>query len=148
MTGPQRATHHARGQFQSTPSVWRETMVYHCGQMRRSNFNPLPPCGGRPSDEMLFLYKISETLSILFKKEKRLFSKADCFLVDFFRFFHNFQWCVFGKGSCFPFYHIFTPFHWIINQHFHSLLCAAKLPQHHGTFFSAFCCNILPRILQ
>ena len=25
MTGPQRATPHARGQFQSTPSVWRET---------------------------------------------------------------------------------------------------------------------------
>lgn len=27
MTGPQRATHHARGQFQSTPSMWRETGV-------------------------------------------------------------------------------------------------------------------------
>ena len=25
MTKPQRATPHARGQFQSTPSVWRET---------------------------------------------------------------------------------------------------------------------------
>ena len=30
MTGPQRATHHARGQFQSTPSVWRETSFSYC----------------------------------------------------------------------------------------------------------------------
>lgn len=27
MTKPQRATHHARGQFQSTSSVWRETQL-------------------------------------------------------------------------------------------------------------------------
>ena len=30
MTKPQRATPHARGQFQSTPSVWRETPVFDC----------------------------------------------------------------------------------------------------------------------
>ena len=82
MMEPQRATHHARGQFQSTPSVWRETGVdksekISCaisihslrveGDHQRhepavcfSHFNPLPPCGGRPSDEMLFLYKIAE----------------------------------------------------------------------------------------
>ena len=57
--------------FQSTPSVWRETRWYLCavwtthisihslrveGDMQQrlsnatpSNFNPLPPCGGRPS---------------------------------------------------------------------------------------------------
>lgn len=29
MTKPQRATPHARGQFQSTPSVWRETAKLH-----------------------------------------------------------------------------------------------------------------------
>ena len=28
MTNPQRATPHARGQFQSTSSVWRETYVF------------------------------------------------------------------------------------------------------------------------
>ena len=34
--------------FQSTPSAWRET---HCGSEKRQNasdFNPLPPHGGRP----------------------------------------------------------------------------------------------------
>ena len=70
MTNPQRATPHARGQFQSTSSVWRETYVFRmetegylfqstpsvwretCVQELSKNglihFNPLPPCGGRP----------------------------------------------------------------------------------------------------
>ena len=35
--------------FQSTPSVWRETscMTFHTSYC--NNFNPLPPCGGRPT---------------------------------------------------------------------------------------------------
>ena len=33
--------------FQSTPSVWRETCTANPQRSRR-NFNPLPPCGGRP----------------------------------------------------------------------------------------------------
>ncbi len=36
-----------RDKFQSTPSVWRETMESHESQMTRRHFNPLPPCGGR-----------------------------------------------------------------------------------------------------
>ena len=70
MTKPQRATPHARRQFQSTPSVWRETKCNSirfvgCGISIHSlrvegdrehlhlaggprYFNPLPPCGGRP----------------------------------------------------------------------------------------------------
>ncbi len=35
------------GQFQSTPSVWRETKC-NCAESRYPDFNPLPPCGGRP----------------------------------------------------------------------------------------------------
>ena len=34
--------------FQSTPSVWRETAARPHRQRRSSDFNPLPPCGGRP----------------------------------------------------------------------------------------------------
>ena len=34
-------------QFQSTPSVWRETIRRSAGGIVRSDFNPLPPCGGR-----------------------------------------------------------------------------------------------------
>ena len=34
--------------FQSTPSVWRETAAPPHRQRRLSDFNPLPPCGGRP----------------------------------------------------------------------------------------------------
>ena len=33
--------------FQSTPSVWRETCGYIIFEFTYSNFNPLPPCGGR-----------------------------------------------------------------------------------------------------
>ena len=69
MTKPQRATHHARRQFQSTPpcggrhlwigflicreqfqstpSVWRETLLQAPRNMKCVYFNPLPPCGGR-----------------------------------------------------------------------------------------------------
>ena len=32
--------------FQSTPSVWRETLPACCNRRQRY-FNPLPPCGGR-----------------------------------------------------------------------------------------------------
>ena len=38
-----------RPAFQSTPSVWRETAGGVTGAGTRKNFNPLPPCGGRPS---------------------------------------------------------------------------------------------------
>ena len=34
--------------FQSTPSVWRETRRFATNNRRSCNFNPLPPCGGRP----------------------------------------------------------------------------------------------------
>ena len=34
-------------EFQSTPSVWRETMLNSRGKQMAKNFNPLPPCGGR-----------------------------------------------------------------------------------------------------
>ena len=33
--------------FQSTPSVWRETVIWEMQRKRRKYFNPLPPCGGR-----------------------------------------------------------------------------------------------------
>ena len=33
--------------FQSTPSVWRETVRFHGKQSGLRYFNPLPPCGGR-----------------------------------------------------------------------------------------------------
>ena len=35
--------------FQSTPSVWRETLTAPPVLRRGCYFNPLPPCGGRPS---------------------------------------------------------------------------------------------------
>ena len=35
--------------FQSTSSMWRTTGVYRCAAGRLSDFNPRPPCGGRPS---------------------------------------------------------------------------------------------------
>ena len=47
MTKPQRATPHARRQFQSTPSVWRETAAADLWRRSATDFNPLPPCGGR-----------------------------------------------------------------------------------------------------
>ena len=34
-------------QFQSTPSVWRETLSCANAPACVSHFNPLPPCGGR-----------------------------------------------------------------------------------------------------
>ena len=34
--------------FQSTPSVWRETRNDYRSSTGAANFNPLPPCGGRP----------------------------------------------------------------------------------------------------
>ena len=33
--------------FQSTPSAWRETYFFHISILYDSNFNPLPPHGGR-----------------------------------------------------------------------------------------------------
>ena len=35
-------------QFQSTPSVWRETAPTLASASAQRHFNPLPPCGGRP----------------------------------------------------------------------------------------------------
>ena len=35
-------------EFQSTPSVWRETAVLLYNAKAIKDFNPLPPCGGRP----------------------------------------------------------------------------------------------------
>ena len=37
-----------QSRFQSTPSVWRETDTRLRRQVHSTNFNPLPPCGGRP----------------------------------------------------------------------------------------------------
>ena len=34
--------------FQSTPSVWRETVTEGAENHENYYFNPLPPCGGRP----------------------------------------------------------------------------------------------------
>jgi len=36
-----------RVEFQSTPSVRRETRVIAVSSIKLSDFNPLPPCGGR-----------------------------------------------------------------------------------------------------
>ena len=36
-----------RRTFQSTPSAWRETLIYLGMIWRKKNFNPLPPHGGR-----------------------------------------------------------------------------------------------------
>ena len=33
--------------FQSTPSAWRETGLYDAFYGKKTNFNPLPPHGGR-----------------------------------------------------------------------------------------------------
>ena len=38
-------------EFQSTPSAWRETSLSRLEIYRQSNFNPLPPHGGRPPTE-------------------------------------------------------------------------------------------------
>ena len=37
----------AQMQFQSTPSVWRETLSMAQNRSPPPHFNPLPPCGGR-----------------------------------------------------------------------------------------------------
>ena len=39
---------HRLVEFQSTPSVWRETNLSRFQSPAQSDFNPLPPCGGRP----------------------------------------------------------------------------------------------------
>ena len=38
----------SKSRFQSTPSVWRETAASVSTSTYATNFNPLPPCGGRP----------------------------------------------------------------------------------------------------
>ena len=40
--------------FQSTPSVWRETPVLGTDRSFLSYFNPLPPCGGRRQCDNIF----------------------------------------------------------------------------------------------
>ena len=40
--------------FQSTPSAWRETSSWRRSRTRTSDFNPLPPHGGRLSGPVLF----------------------------------------------------------------------------------------------
>ena len=40
--------------FQSTPSVWRETSQSERYSLQLIDFNPLPPCGGRPQKAILF----------------------------------------------------------------------------------------------
>ena len=61
--------------FQSTPSVWRETMVYHCRQMRCSNFNPLPPCGGRRGGSPFGLpFKIFQSTPSVWRETAKLHS--------------------------------------------------------------------------
>ena len=39
-------------QFQSTPSVWRETTLIGTLATVWGDFNPLPPCGGRPAQSL------------------------------------------------------------------------------------------------
>ena len=39
-------------EFQSTPSVWRETYCVEDVTQTVKYFNPLPPCGGRRLDEL------------------------------------------------------------------------------------------------
>ena len=48
---PRYSMTHRRKAFQSTPSVWRETACFWEKILQDVYFNPLPPCGGRPSDE-------------------------------------------------------------------------------------------------
>ena len=49
-------------QFQSTPSVWRETFIASQRLASMFNFNPLPPCGGRLFTGVT--YDIDEYISI------------------------------------------------------------------------------------
>ena len=51
--------------FQSTPSVWRETVRF-CTAQSDLDFNPLPPCGGRlfASDKMKYLGTFQSTPSV------------------------------------------------------------------------------------
>ena len=44
--------------FQSTPSVWRETPLLKSTSIGTSDFNPLPPCGGR-QQKRLYVAKIA-----------------------------------------------------------------------------------------
>ena len=41
--------------FQSTPSAWRETGLYDAFYGKKTNFNPLPPHGGRPTKVRSFI---------------------------------------------------------------------------------------------
>ena len=44
--------------FQSTPSVWRETLNRRLSLFSRRNFNPLPPYGGRPGQLAIMVTEI------------------------------------------------------------------------------------------
>ena len=48
--------------FQSTPSVWRETVLQVVGQSTGHHFNPLPPYGGRHQSAQYHLhYKLFQS---------------------------------------------------------------------------------------
>ena len=40
--------------FQSTPSAWRETGLYDAFYGKKTNFNPLPPHGGRRYQDIMY----------------------------------------------------------------------------------------------
>ena len=46
--------------FQSTPSVWRETKWTAPAFINASDFNPLPPCGGRRRSATLGFFRFSD----------------------------------------------------------------------------------------
>ena len=45
---PRDSNRNLTGKFQSTPSAWRETKTFQSVYKATTDFNPLPPHGGRP----------------------------------------------------------------------------------------------------
>ena len=60
--------------FQSTPSVWRETYISALCSLQYIYFNPLPPCGGRPT-----AVRITQT-SIIFQSTPSVWRETCIFL--------------------------------------------------------------------
>ena len=57
--------------FQSTSSVWRTTWT-HCPKSRRLiNFNPRPPCGGRPRECNRWLHRPGISIHVLRVEDDR-----------------------------------------------------------------------------
>ena len=58
--------------FQSTPSVWRETVLQVVGQSTGHHFNPLPPYGGRHQSAQYHLhYKLFQSTPSVWRETSR-----------------------------------------------------------------------------